>query len=79
LIGIVSLSFYDEDGFTALSLPLEQGSQFTPIIASDSDNNEIILSASLAKRLYKDENPIGQTLYADREVPRKVVGVVCDI
>ncbi len=79
LIGIVSLSFYDEDGFTALSLPLEQGSRFTPIMASGSDNNEIILSASLAKRLYKDENPIGQTLYADREVPRKVVGVVSDI
>ncbi|MEJ6474152.1 ABC transporter permease [Pseudoalteromonas piscicida] len=79
LLGIVSLSFYDEDGFTALSLPLQQGSAFTPIATSGADNNEIILSASLAKRLFKEENPIGQTLYADREVPRKVVGVVSDI
>ncbi|AZZ98842.1 ABC transporter permease [Pseudoalteromonas sp. R3] len=79
LIGIMSLAFFDQDAFTALSLPITQGRSFTPIAASGEDNNEIVLSDSLARRLYGETNPLGQTLYIDQETPRQVVGIVDDV
>ncbi|WP_440055521.1 FtsX-like permease family protein [Pseudoalteromonas sp. T1lg65] len=79
LIGIVSVSFWDETGFDTIGLPIQQGRTFSPIDQSGADNNEIIISASLAKRLYGDELAIWKTLHADREEPRQVVGVVSDM
>lgn len=79
LLGITSMAFLDQDAFTTLSLPVRQGRSFTPIAASGEDNNEIIISDSLAKRLYGTNNPLGQTLYIDQETPRQVVGVVGDV
>ncbi|MCF2909877.1 ABC transporter permease [Pseudoalteromonas sp. DL2-H2.2] len=79
LLGIISLAFIDEDAFTTLALPLRQGRSFSPIAASGEDNNEIVLSESLAKRLYGETSPLGQTLYIDQQTPRKVVGVVGDV
>ena len=62
------------DYFRAMGIPLLQGRGF-----SDSDTLEsprvAVLSEALAKRLFADENPLGQRLYPGRLNPGQVAQV----
>jgi putative ABC transport system permease protein len=67
------------DYFRALSIELVQGREFT-----DADNRAgadvAILSASLARSLWPNEDPIGrQVLVEGFEKPKEVIGVVGDV
>ena len=66
--------------FTALRIPLRRGRFFS---ASDKIDAKpvVIVSESMARRFWPDQNPIGQrlTLSFFPGIPREVVGVVGDV
>ncbi len=79
LIGIFSWSRFSREMFDILEMPIINGRSFDDDHPLDQLPNEIILSQSLAKRLYGNDNPIGETLYIEVDEPRTVIGVVADI
>ena len=67
------------DYFQTLQIPLKAGRTFT-----DQDNLQspkvVIINETLARNLFRGENPIGQrfSIWRDEKFPREVVGVVGD-
>lgn len=79
MLGIVSVGMFDEDIFSVLGQQIIEGRSFTPILDGDALPQEVVISQSLARRLYGDQSPIGETLHATQNEPLSVVGVVEDI
>ncbi len=74
--------FYEENGITAdpslfriFSFPLLQGDIDSAFAAPDA----IILSASMARKYFRDEDPMGKTLLVEGQIPLKVAGIMADI
>jgi len=79
MLGIVSVAFFDSNSFSTLGIPILQGRSFSPLNDEDSVPQEIIISESLAKRLFDGESALGKTLQAAPNEPLTVVGVVGDV
>lgn len=79
MLGIVSVGMFDEDLFSVMKQPILEGRGFTPIVDADAIPQEMVVSESLAKRLYGNESAIGKTLHALQNEPLVIVGVVADI
>lgn len=79
MIGIVSTGMFDSNVFSVMGHQLLEGRSFTEIEKADAIPQEIIISESLAKRLFKGESAIGKTLNPLPNEPATVVGVVSDI
>ena len=79
----VGHDFVTPDYFRTLRIPLRAGRYFTPADRSESAPVTIINDA-LARRYFRDEDPIGQRITFDRipdstSVWRTIVGVVGDV
>lgn len=78
--------FADEDFLDTFGLELVQGRYFQSDeyldwegfsdLVADLAIPAVILSRSLAERLFPDENPVGKSIYAWGDEPHRVVGVV---
>ncbi|WP_252371492.1 ABC transporter permease [Pseudoalteromonas phenolica] len=80
MLGIVSTAQFDSNTFELLGIPMLHGRSFSELTDSNTIPQEIIISESLAKRLFNsNEAAIGQTLQARAGEPLAVVGVVGDI
>lgn len=79
MLGIVSTGMFDGNIFDLMEQPLLAGRSFSEIESQDAIPQEIIISQSLAKRLYGDNSALGKTLHAMPNEPLEVVGVVSDI
>jgi predicted permease len=60
--------------FDVLRIPILSGRNFNP---ADKDNTVILINQSLARRYWRDQNPVGKTLMF-MQLPLEVVGVVPD-
>jgi len=66
-------NFIEPEGLQMLGLPMLQGS-----ISGLKDPNSILLSESLAKTFFADNNPVGQILRMNDSLSLKVTGVYKD-
>ena len=66
------------DYFDAMRIPLLRGQTFAAL-TPDEAARSVILSASLAKALWGDENPIGREIRPVSNARLRVVGVVGDV
>jgi putative ABC transport system permease protein len=58
--------FTDPAFFRVFSFDLEQGNKYTALEAP----NSVVISKTLARQLFRDDNPIGKTIeFADRKLP----------
>jgi putative ABC transport system permease protein len=73
--GVVSFRRVSPDYFKALDIPLLRGEGFTDQQRSSSDRF-VVLSQTLADRLFPGENPLGQRLQFDRATSGQVGDVV---
>jgi len=63
------------DYFRSMEIPLVQGRAFSP-----HDRDAVIVSAALAKRLWGNRTPVGDSLVIDGESnARQVIGVIGDV
>ena len=65
----------DASFFEVFGLPLLLGDRTTAL----RDPDGIVLTASLADKLFGDQNPIGETLLFEQEASFKVTGVIADL
>lgn len=79
MLGIVSTGMFDSNAFSVMGHHFIAGRTFSEINQQDAIPQEIIVSESLAKRLFSGESAIGKTLQAAPNEPLIVVGVVNDI
>ncbi|MDP5215451.1 ABC transporter permease [Pseudoalteromonas tunicata] len=77
--GIVSTGYVDSGHFALFEHPILAGRTFVEFTSSHSIPTEIIISQSLAQRLFGQQSAIGKTLQVQPENPLTVVGVVSDI
>lgn len=77
---IVNYRAVSEDYFNAMSIPILTGRAFTE---HDHGRHVVIVSQSLARRLWPDQNPVGQQCMAGwgslQTQPSEVIGVAGDI
>jgi predicted permease len=78
-LGIVSKAMFDSNIFSVMGHDLLEGRTFSEIKQQDAIPQEIIISESLAKRLFNGQSAIGKTLQATQNEPLTVVGLVNDI
>jgi putative ABC transport system permease protein len=65
--------------FSALGVPIVKGRGFTEADAGPNEN-PVVLSETLAKRLFQEEDALGRNLRMEREGPwRQVVGIAADV
>src|SRR5260370_24302968 len=77
--GMIGYRFVTPDYFTALGIRIVSGRAFR---AEDlfANNNPVILSAALAKRLLPGADPVGKSVFfRNRSTWRTVVGVAADV
>ncbi len=67
--------FADENVFSVFTYPILEGKGKKAL----EDPNTILLTQSLAKKFFSEENPIGKTLLFQNERPLTVRGVLADI
>ena len=71
-----SNAFYtDPSVFDVFSFPLRQGDPETAL----AEPNAVVLTQSIAKKYFGDENPLGQTLTFDGQADFTVTGVMDDV
>jgi putative ABC transport system permease protein len=63
--------------FRAVGMPLKQGREFTDADSADS-NHVVIVNETVARKYFRDLNPIGRTIYVSR-IPCEIVGIVGDV
>lgn len=75
-----SLRFVDSGFLPLMNIPLLQGRNISDV---DDANGEpvVIISESLARKYWPNEDPIGKSISVLREtaVPRRIIGVVADV
>jgi putative ABC transport system permease protein len=82
--GNVAWRWVTQDYFRALNIPLIQGSGFTDVDVA-SDNRFVVLSSSLADRMFPGQNPLGRQVHlasgapADQDPAYTVVGVAGEV
>lgn len=82
--GNVAWRWVTPDYFRALSIPLVEGSGFTDEELA-SDSRFVVLSKSLADRMFSGQTPLGRQVHlasnapADQDPPFTVVGVAADV
>ena len=71
----------DPDYFEAMHIPLKSGRIYIEADRRSIDDTAMVISESMAKKFFADENPIGKRLVIDWErKPRfEIVGVVGDV
>jgi putative ABC transport system permease protein len=69
-----ALAYVDPDFFTVFDFKLLKGSRSVPFDGSHS----VILTASVAEKIFGNEDPIGKILVADKQDNFKVTGVIED-
>ena len=74
--GMVAWRFVSPGYFAALGIPIIRGRAFTEDDRSPGDER-VILSASLAHKLFPDRDPIGKHLFMD--FPHTIVGIARDV
>ena len=79
MLGIISTGMFDSNVFSVMGHKFIEGRTFTEINQQSAIPQEIIVSETLAKRLFSGESAIGKTLQAAQNEPLTVVGVVSDI
>ena len=79
MLGIFSVGYFDTNSFALLQHEFVNGTGFTPISGEQPAPAEVIVSESLAKRLFNDESAVGKVLQTEINTPLTVVGVVRDI
>lgn len=79
MIGIVSTGMFDPNVFLVMGHRFLEGRTFSEIEKADAIPQEMIISESLAKRLFNGESAVGKTLQAAQNEPMTVVGVVSDL
>jgi putative ABC transport system permease protein len=67
--------FAEPDIFDILSIPLLQGDPKTVL----NEKGSLILSQSMARKYFGDEDPMGRSLTADGRLPLQVTGIMTDI
>lgn len=72
----VNIRFVSPDYFSALGLPLLGGRTFEP---RDRGAEAVIISRSLARTLFGDQDPVGRRLTRDGETEATVIGVTGDV
>ena len=82
LVNRGDLQFYEGGGFytdpavfDVFSFAMQQGDPATAL----DDPNGIVLTESLARKYFSEENPLGQTLTFDNQQERIVTGVLADV
>ena len=70
-----NLLFMDSTAFDVFSWKMLSGDPHTALIAA----NSIVLTRTVAKKIFGDGNPVGQTLRADNAVNLVVTGVMEDV
>jgi len=65
----------DPDFFRMFDFPFLRGDRMTAL----DEPNGIVLTESMAKKYFKDSDPLGQTLEIDGAEPAKVTGVIPDM
>ena len=65
------------DYFKAMRIPLLRGRYFAP--SGDIDKNTVIVTATMARRMWGDADPIGRAILAGPNGEFTVVGVVGDV
>jgi len=82
--GNVAWRWVTPDYFRALNIPLIEGRGFTDEQVA-SDNRFVVLSSSLADRMFQGKSPLGRQVHlasnapADQDPPFTVVGVAADV
>jgi putative ABC transport system permease protein len=77
-----TIYFQDAHGLDALGLKLVQGRWFSASEIGEWDANDLkgspsaVLTATLAKKLFANTNPVGQVIYLFDDAPVHVVGIV---
>jgi predicted permease len=77
-----TLTIVGADYFDTLRLPILRGRGFTPVEEQSADGAPVaIIDEPLARRLFGDEDPIGQRIQLQRERTRhlEVVGIVAGV
>jgi predicted permease len=71
----------DPDYFAAMHIPLKSGRIFTETDRRSIDDNAMVITESMAKKFFPDENPIGKRLVIDwdRRPRFEIVGIVGDV
>ncbi len=77
--------FTSPDYFRAMKIPLIRGRYFTDA-DTESSQPVVIINRTMAETLWKNENPIGQTITIGKKMgpewtdrPRQIIGVVGDV
>ncbi len=65
----------DPDFFRIFDFPFLRGDRMTAL----DDPNSIVLTESMARKYFKDQDALGQTLDIDGSAPAKVTGVIPDM
>ncbi|OUL57997.1 ABC transporter permease [Pseudoalteromonas ulvae] len=79
MLGIASVGYFDSNSFALLEHEFVSGRSFTDFNGEQGGSAEIIISESLAKRVFKGEPAVGKVLQSRPDTPLTVVGVVKDI
>ncbi len=82
---VTTLHLVDDDYFRAVGIPLLRGREFDARDDAPGATPVVLISQSLAKQIFRDENPVGKRIRpqistGNEEVPmRLIVGVVGDV
>jgi putative ABC transport system permease protein len=66
------------DYFKTMGIPVRAGRDFVPTDTAAAPG-VVVINESAARRFWPDENPIGQQIVVNKNVPLTVVGVVGDV
>ena len=69
------MAYADSSMFSVFNFPLLKGDKKRPF----NDNNSIVISASIAKKYFGNEDPVGKAITVDKENQFVVSGVMADI
>jgi predicted permease len=71
----------DPDYFATMHIPLKSGRIFAEIDRRSIDDNAMVITESMAKKFFPDENPIGKRLMIDwdRRPRFEILGIVGDV
>lgn len=77
--GMIAWRFVTPGYFAALGVPILHGRNFTEE-DRDPERNAVVLSESLARRLFPGEDPVGRTVSFGQDEPwHQVVGIAADV